>query len=118
MPEIIAHPETGLPVEAQVNYLAIERTDLEAKLSAAEEAAQTAQTNLDAATTADTEAQAALEDSKSSLAKYDAIAPQPAVEPETTEPSGQDTAGDQGDTEESLETPAEETAEVEETPVF
>lgn len=115
MPQnIVAHPETGEPVLKQESYTAIERSQLEAEVNqkqsevdAAVAALEAHNTQAAALTDAQTKAQAALEESKSNVARYDEIKPQPAADAGTEGASGDEPSADAtGDTPDASSEPS------------
>lgn len=97
--ELVAHPETGQPSFVETNYLPVERQALQDKVDADQAAFDAAAAALQQAQEAHTNAQVALEDSKSILSRYDEIAPNPGAE------AGAEESGSEA------ETPTEEAAE-------
>lgn len=113
---IVAHPETGQPVLQQVSYVEIERANLEQEVAAkqAELDALTSEQQSHEALAAEiadrkAKAEAALEDSKSNVSSYDAIA---GVTPVETPAEGASSETEDEDAEGPTDAPATDEVEV------
>ena len=83
---LVADPTTGVPSRQEISYIAVERTELEAEVEAAQTALDEVNASVESLTTQLTEAQAdvvakeaSLEEAKSSLGEWDSLAPAEAV---------------------------------------